>query len=130
MKNSSHHSLHGGATCIVLLAPLDVAGMLSCSIFVNERSYHLLSVVELMQIVAKECSLLEMLDMRLATLKLAKLNTQGVENAPYTCMIRQHHSADFMRRGDIWTLLGEGDLDRGGAPRDEVRKLSLTDTLQ
>ena len=45
-------------------------------------------------------------------------------------MIGEHHAANFVLRGYVGTFLGEGHLDRGGPPRDEVSKLALTDPLQ
>ena len=45
-------------------------------------------------------------------------------------MIGKHHAADFVLCGYIGAFLGEGHLDRGGSPRDEVCKLALTDPLQ
>ena len=45
-------------------------------------------------------------------------------------MIGEHHAANFVLRGYVGAFLGEGHLDRGGPPRDEVSKLALTDPLQ
>ena len=58
--------------------------------------------------------------MSLTTFEFVELDSQSIEDAPDTGMISKHHTANFMGRGYIWTLLCEGDLDRSWSPGDEI----------
>ena len=71
-----------------------------------------------------------MLDVRLSALQLIKLDPECVEDASHARVIGEHHTTNFVLRGYIGAFLGEGHLDRGGPPRDEIRKLALADPLQ
>mmetsp|Transcript_32901 Transcript_32901/g.40684 ORF Transcript_32901/g.40684 Transcript_32901/m.40684 type:complete len:203 (+) Transcript_32901:33-641(+) len=128
-SRSASHAVHGSGT-LVLLAPLDVAGVLCSCILFDQTAHDFLGVVELVETVPEERCLREVLYVGLSTLKLVKLDAQRVEDAPHTRVVRQHHAAHLVRRRHVRALLCQGNLDRGGAPRDEVCQLALTDALQ
>ena len=71
-----------------------------------------------------------MLDMRLSTLQLVKLNPQCVEDASYARVIGKHHATDLVRSGYVWTLLGKSDLNGSRSPRNEVGKFSFSYSLK
>lgn len=43
-------------------------------------------------------------------------------------MVREHETGDAVRFLDVGRLLGEGDLDRGGAPGDEGGEVAFADS--
>ena len=45
-------------------------------------------------------------------------------------VIGEHESADSVSRLDVWRLPGECHLDAGRTPRNELRQLALTYSLQ
>ena len=68
--------------------------------------------------------------MRLPTLQLVKLNPECIEDATDTRMICKHHATNYVLSGYIRAFLGEGHLNRGGSPRNEVSKFALTNSLE
>ena len=62
-----------------------------------------------------------MLDMCLPTLQFVELHSKSVEDATDAGMVCEHHTADLVWSCNVWTLLGQGYLDRGGTPWNEVR---------
>ena len=68
-------------------------------------------MAEFVETVLEQSSLLEMGDMGLSALKFVELFTQSVENTSHTRMIGQHHSTNFVWRGNVGALLSESDLD-------------------
>ena len=104
--------------------------MLSCSILVDERLDHGIGIIEFSEAVLEQASFFEVLHVGLSRFQLVELRSKLREDVSDACVIREHHAADLVRSGDVGTLLGEGDLDGGRTPWDEVGKLALSDPLQ
>lgn len=104
--------------------------MLCSGVLVHQALDDFLGIVELVETVPEQSRLLEVLDVRLSALQFVKLHSQRVEDTAHARVVCQHHTADFVLSGDIRTFLGESHLNGCGAPRDEVRQLSLSDSLK
>ena len=104
--------------------------MLGGRIFVDKTPDHVLRIVELLETITEESRLLEVLDMRLPALQFIELYPQSIKNTAHARMIGKHHATDFVLRGNVGTLLGEGNLDGGWAPRDKVCQFTLADPLK
>ena len=70
-----------------------------------------------------------MLHVRLPGFQLVKLGSKLSENVSDARVVGKHHATDLVLRGYIGTLLCKCDLNRSWTPRDEVGKLSLSDSL-
>ena len=68
---------------MVLLAPLYVARMFGGCILFHKASDNFLCIVELVETVAEQSCLREMLNMRLPALQLVELDAKSVEDASY-----------------------------------------------
>jgi len=75
------------------------------SVLVHKTAHDFLGVVKLVETIAEERRLLEVLDVRLATFEFVKLDAQRVEDAPHTRVVRKHHSAHLVRRRHVRTLV-------------------------
>lgn len=106
---------------IGFLAPFHIARVFGGRVLVDETPDHVLSIIELLKTITEESRLLEVLDMCLPALQFIELYSQCIENATHASMIGKHHATDFVLRGNVGTLLGEGHLDGGWAPGDKVR---------
>ena len=71
-----------------------------------------------------------MLHTCLSAFHFVKLNFKCIEDAADARVIGKHHAAYFVLSRNIWTFLGEGYLDGGWSPRDEVGQFTLSYTLQ
>ena len=71
-----------------------------------------------------------MLHTCLSTLHFVELDSELIEDAADTGVIRKHHSTYFVLCGNIWTFLSKSNLDRCWTPWDEVGKFSLSDSLK
>ena len=94
--------------------------MLGGLILIDKAPHYFFSIVEFIKTVTEESCLLEVLNMRLTGLKFVELNAQGVENASYACVVRKHHSTNFVLCSYVGALLSQCYLYRGGSPRDEI----------
>ena len=119
-----------GVVLLAILSPLDVGGVLGCSILVDERLDHGVGIIEFSEAVLEQARFFEVLHVGLSRFQLVELRSELREDVSDARVIREHHAADLVRSGDVGTLLREGDLNGGRTPWDEVGKFALSDPLQ